>query len=417
MGDSVTNAPDSDDERLQAIAGMRVLRLCSVFEPVALSERSARYDAIGGMQNHTAELSRQLDLMGARQLILTSRLDGPAGSARFGQHGRVVRTGVDMRLGRQAWAPLAAPLALSRSQVDVVHAHCGEDIAILPLARLAARRHRCPLVITVHSGVRHNVRITSARTAWLRLAGGLAEHRALGAADMVIALTETAAERLVREGIPDGRIRVIPPGYDPGLFALDAPDPVPDLGRPRVGYVGRIAPQKDVGTLISAFGRINEPASLLIVGDGPGRAAAEQQAQAVAGPVRFTGFVPHVQIAAVLRTIDVLVLATRYEELPSVLIEGMAAGLPVIASQVGGIPNLIDQGVNGILVPPGDAAALAAAITRVLAEPGTAARLAESARLTAQRYAWPALARQVAAVYLQVTGKAHPPGLLAEEVR
>ena len=168
------------------------------------------------------------------------------------------------------------------------------------------------------------------------------------------------------------------------------------------------APQKDVGTLISAFGRLTGPACLLIVGDGPGRRAAERQARPLAGPVRFTGFAPHAQVPAVLRHIDLLVLATRYEELPSVLIEAMAAGLPVIASRVGGIPALVDHDVNGLLVPPGDAAALAAAISRILTEPGTAARLAAAARQTAQRYTWPALARQVAAAYLQVTGQPRP---------
>jgi glycosyltransferase involved in cell wall biosynthesis len=238
------------------------------------------------MQNHTAELSRRLDKMGARQLILTSRLDGPVGRAGFGRHGQVVRTGVDTRLARQGWALLAAPLALGAAPVDVVHGHCGEDVAVLPLARLAARRHHCPLVITIHASVRHNMRVTSARTAWLRLAGGPAERRALAAADMVIALTPAAADRLAGEGIPPGRIRVIPPGYDPDLFATAAPDPFPDLGRPRVGYIGRIAPQKDVGTLISAFGRLTGPACLLIVGDGPGRRAAETQARPLARPVR-----------------------------------------------------------------------------------------------------------------------------------
>ncbi len=94
--------------------GMRVLRLCSVFKPAALSERSAGYDAIGGMHNHTAELSRQLDRMGARQLILTSRLDGPPGRTGLGQRGQVVRTGVDTRLARQGWALLAAPAGTGR---------------------------------------------------------------------------------------------------------------------------------------------------------------------------------------------------------------------------------------------------------------------------------------------------------------
>jgi glycogen(starch) synthase len=76
------------------------------------------------------------------------------------------------------------------------------------------------------------------------------------------------------------------------------------------------------------------------------------------------------------RHIDLLVLASRYEELPSVLIEGMAVGLPVIASRVGGTPALVDHDANSLLVPPCDAAALAVAISRVLTEPGTAARLA-----------------------------------------
>jgi glycosyltransferase involved in cell wall biosynthesis len=407
-GGSVTGFPEFGGGDSVILDGMRVLRVCSVFEPVALTERSAGYDAIGGMQNHTAELSRNLDRMGARQLVLTSRLDGPAVRTGFGRRGQVVRTGVNMRLARQAWAPLAAPLALRGPRVDVVHGHCGEDIAVGPLAQLAARRHHCPLVLTVHASVRHTMRVASVRTAWLRLAGGLAERQALAAADMVIALTPDAADRLADEGIPHSRIRVIPPGYDPDLFAADAPDPFPDLGRPRIGYIGRIAPQKDLGTLIDAFARVAEPACLLIVGDGPGRRAAEQQARPLPGPVRFTGFAPHTRIPAVLQHIDLLVLATRYEELPSVLIEGMAAGRPVIASRVGGIPTLINHDVNGLLVPPGDAAALAAAISRVLTEPGTAARLAAAARKTAQRYTWPALARQVATVYLHVTGKPLP---------
>jgi hypothetical protein len=116
----------------------------------------------------------------------TNWLDGPAGRAGFGRQGHVVRTGVDTRLARQAWALLAAPLALGGAPVDVVHGHCGEDVAVLPLARLAAWRHHCPLVITVHTSVRHNMRVTSARTAWLRLAGGPAERRALAAADIVM---------------------------------------------------------------------------------------------------------------------------------------------------------------------------------------------------------------------------------------
>jgi len=408
-GGMAVEAPEPGDPELTSLRGLRVLRLCSVFEPTRLNPGAARYDAIGGMQNHTAELSRCLDRLGVHQLVLTSRLDGPSGRTGFGRYGQVIRTGVHMPVARQAWALPAARFALAdRSVVGLVHAHCGEDIAVLPLARLAAWTHGCPLVVTVHTSVRHTLRVTSARKALLRLAGGLAEGRVLSGADRVIVLTRPAADRLLRDGLPESRIRVVPPGYDPDLFTAETPDPFPDLPRPRVAYIGRIAPQKDVGTLLEAFRLVQEQACLIIVGDGPDRQAAERHVRrsgALAGRVRFTGLLPHLQIPAVLRHVDLLVLATRYEELPSVLVEGMAAGLPVVASRVGGIPAVVDHDENGLLVPPGDAAALAGAITRVLTEPGTAARLSAAARVTAGRYTWPALARQVAMIYQDVTAR------------
>lgn len=130
--------------------------------------------------------------MGAAQLILTSRLDGPSGRASFGKRGQVVRTGVDIRPARQAWALLAAPLALGRGPVDVVHGHCGEDIAVQSLARLAARRHRCP------PGHYHPRQRAARHAGHLGAHGVAAAGRrpgrtpGLAAADMVIALTAPA---------------------------------------------------------------------------------------------------------------------------------------------------------------------------------------------------------------------------------
>jgi glycogen(starch) synthase len=387
------------------LAGLRVLRLCSVFEPATLPPGAARYDVIGGMQNHTAELTRHLDRLGVHQVVLTSRLAGPASRSAFGGHSQVVRTGLALPVARQGWALGAARRALAGarrvpgSRFGLVHAHCGEDVGVLPLAWLAAQRHGCPLVVTVHTSVRHTLRVTSPRRALLWLAGGLAESLVLARADAVIALTQPGATALAAAGLPAARIRVIPPGYDPGLFAAPGPDPFPHLPRPRVGYLGRLSPQKDPGTLVEAFQRVRVPACLLIVGDGPDRGAVARRARPLGDRVHFAGFLPHAAVPAVLAHIDLLVLATRYEELPSVLVEGMAAGLPVIASRVGGIPALVEHDVNGLLVPPADPGALAAAITRILTDPATAARLAAGARATAADYSWPALARRVAAVY------------------
>jgi glycogen(starch) synthase len=131
-------------------AERHVLRLSSVFEPVTgaahhgglpgeIDHRAARFDPIGGMQNHTGTLTRCLDAQGYRQTVLTSRLAGPSGTTRLGRAATVHRTGLPIPRLRQLWALAALPAALRRGDhpVDVVHAHQGEDLAVLPLARLA----------------------------------------------------------------------------------------------------------------------------------------------------------------------------------------------------------------------------------------------------------------------------------------
>src|SRR2546430_16972161 len=110
--------------------------------------------------------------------------------------------------------------------------------------------------------------------------------------------------------------------------------------------------RKDVGTLLEAFARLPADAQLLVVGDGPDRPALQRRAQRFGSRVHFTGFVPHVQVPAVLRNVDMLVLPSLYEDLSSALIEAMAAGLPLVATRVGGTPDLVPDGVNGLPVCP-----------------------------------------------------------------
>jgi glycogen synthase len=105
---------------------LRVLRLCSVFEPRDLTPAWVAYDPIGGMQNHVAELTRCLDRLGVAQLVVTSRLAGSADRGRFGVHGRVIWTGLPVPVLRQGWALLAARHVLGGGRVDLVHVHCGE---------------------------------------------------------------------------------------------------------------------------------------------------------------------------------------------------------------------------------------------------------------------------------------------------
>ncbi|RBY83283.1 glycosyltransferase family 4 protein [Blastococcus sp. TF02A-26] len=390
-----------------------VLRLCSVFEPdpagrtgPELDGRAARFDPIGGMQNHTATLTRCLDAQGHRQTVVTSRLAAPAGSTRIGTAAVVYRTGVPIARLRQLWALAALPVVLRRSErpVDVVHAHQGEDLAVLPLARLAARRHRAPLVVTLHCSVGHTLTGGSPRARLLRAVGGWVERRTLRRADAVVVLTERTAAAVRADGVPAERVHTIPSGFDPALFAGTDGDVLAGTGRPRIGYVGRLAPQKRPDVLVQAFGLMQERSELVVVGDGPDRELVERAAAESPARERITlrGFVAHDAVPGVLASLDVLVLPSAYEEMGSVLTEAMAAGLPVVASDVGGIPTVVDDGVTGLLVPPLDPPALAAALDRVVGDADLRTRLAAGARERAGDYGWPRLAGRVATVYAGV---------------
>jgi 2-deoxystreptamine N-acetyl-D-glucosaminyltransferase/2-deoxystreptamine glucosyltransferase len=382
---------------------VHVLRLASVFEPETgtLDHEAARFDPIGGMQNHTAALSRCLDRLGLRQTVVTSRLASSPGTRPFGDQGVVHRVGVRTTRFRQLWAAAALVRVLRTRGVDVVHAHQGEDVAVLLLGLLAAAVHRCPLVVTVHCSVSHTLSGPGWRARLVRNVGGVVERLTLRRAAAVLVLVPRTAELLAADGLPAGRVHVLPSGFEPRLFEHPGPDPFPQLPHPRVGYVGRLAPQKAPHRVVQAFAEVEARAHLVIVGDGPLRRVVED---AIAGsPVRdritHHGFVPHAQVPAVLAALDVLVLPSVYEEMGSVLVEAMASGVPVVASNVGGIPQVVTDRATGLLVPPGDVAALAKAIDELVRDEDLRARLGRAARERAGRYSWPGLAAQVAQVY------------------
>lgn len=383
---------------------MHVLRLCSVFEPEpgTLDDESARFDPVGGMQNHTGALTRCLDAEGVQQTVVTSRLWGPRGTTARSPRTTVVRVGVRLARLRQLWGVAAVPPVLRPgAPVDVVHAHQGEDVATLLLARLAAARHRCRLVVTVHCSVAHTVTGTSPRALFLRRVGGAVESWVLRRADAVVVLAQRTADLLAADGVRSDRLHVVPSGFEPEAFDGTGRDAFPHLGRPRVGYVGRLVPAKRPDLLVEAFSAVSDAAFLVVVGDGPWRHRVERLAseQLSADRVHLQGFVEHDEVPAVLASLDLLVLPSAYEELGSVLVEAMAAGVTVVASRVGGIPEVVLEGETGLLVPPGDVHALADALERLVADPELRARLGAAARQRATAYSWPSLSRRLLALY------------------
>jgi glycogen(starch) synthase len=400
-GKLCTRVGEDGRAAVRPAAALHVLRVCSVFEPpdAALRGPGRRFDPIGGMQSHTGQLTRALDRLGVRQTVLTSRPPGACRSE-LRDGARVLRYGAAVPWARQGYAlPVARAAWRQAGGADLVHAHLGEDVAVLPLALAAARRAGIPLVVTVHTSVRHTYRPAGVRGHVLAAAGGVAETLVLRRAARVIALTPRLAGRLLQAGLEPERVRVVPSGIVPALFAGDAPDPLPAIPRPRVLFVGRLHRQKGVGVLIEACARMSTEAHLVLVGDGPERDALRRAAgrNGLDGRMHITGFLPHRAVPAAMRHADVLVLPSLYEELGSTLLEAMQAGVPVVASRTGGVPDAV--GDAGVLVAPGDPGALASAIDGLLTDRGAAARLAALGRRRARRFDWEVLAPEVLDVY------------------
>ena len=197
---------------------------------------------------------------------------------------------------------------------------------------------------------------------------------------------------------PDKSTAVIPLGVDAQRFASAEPLPLSDIGRPRVGFIGRFESVKGLDVLIEAFQHVKPIAELVLIGDGSLGAALRGHRAHVLPPVAFE------QVPSLLKALDVLVLPSvtilplHREQFGRVLVEAMAAGVPVIGSSSGAIPEVI--GDAGLVVPERDPVALANAIDTVLGEPELRQRLIERGRArAATRFAWSTIAQQTLALF------------------
>jgi glycosyltransferase involved in cell wall biosynthesis len=292
---------------------------------------------------------------------------------RYRDFGLAYGRGLVGNLRRRPWlAPLlvvSMVLAVRRAarRTDLVHAHWLAAGAICVLAR---RR----FVLTLHGSG------TAGRFADLELAR---RHPRLvrfvvSRAEVVIGVSEALAEAARRCGARD--VRTIPNGVDlPARTGAEA-DP------PEVLFVGRLSPEKGIAELVAA----TEGMNLVVAGDGPLR-------HLVPGAL---GFVPHDELGDLYDRAAVVVCPSYREGLPLCVLEAMAHGKPVVASAVGGIPELVEDGVTGFLVEPGDVAGLRTAVERLLADPMLRRRLGRAARArVAERCSWERVTAATVAAY------------------
>jgi glycosyltransferase involved in cell wall biosynthesis len=147
-----------------------------------------------------------------------------------------------------------------------------------------------------------------------------------------------------------------------------------------LAFAGRLGPQKALGVALDAIADV-PGVTLAVAGDGPDRQEIERRAgdRGLEGRVRFLGSVSREQVLRLFRAADASLLSSSWENFPHTVVEALAVGSPVIATAVGGVPEVVRHGENGLLVPPGDPEALAAAIRRFFADDGLRRRLAEAA--------------------------------------
>ena len=195
------------------------------------------------------------------------------------------------------------------------------------------------------------------------------------------------AERVVAGGLPAERVRVLPnpwslPGSCGPASAPAHPDPHdPHGGAVGVAYTGRLVEEKGVEVLLDAAALLPAGVRVRVLGSGRLRTRVEDRVAREGLPVDLLGAGTPADAAALLAGSRAAVLpATWPENCPMSVLEAAARGVPVVASAVGGVPELVEDGRTGLLVPPGDAPALAAALTRLVQDPGLAAALGSAGR-------------------------------------
>lgn len=286
---------------------------------------------------------------------------------------------------------LVHTLAVARhaADCDIIHAQWTLSAGAALLSRLV---HRRPVVVTLHGSdifqvTRHWLGQKLTVQILKRCAGIIAVSQALANA------TTTAV------GVAPEAIRVIPDGVDVSQFK-----PGSDHREPLILYVGSLIKRKGVIYLLQAMAKIvtDYPAvTLIIVGDGPERPALEQLAQTLnlTGKVIFTGLLPSAQVREWLQRARLFVLPSVEEGLGVVLLEALACGTPIVASRVGGIPEVVTPPV-GRLVPPANATALAQAIDHLLGHDQTWQMMSQHARLRAETcYDWTRIGQQLIQIY------------------
>jgi phosphatidyl-myo-inositol alpha-mannosyltransferase len=347
------------------------------------------WEASGGVQVHVRNLAARLLERGHEATVLAPTTVAPS-------EPWVRSVGRPVRIPYRGTVAPIAPLSYRRTRAalealrpDVVHVHEPLTPSASMFATLAAKP---PVVATVHAYLdRSIVMEVSApilRRVWRRVTLG-------------VAVSEAAASFL-RRALPEAALEIVPNGVDVGAFAGgEALGNLPP-GR-RILWVNRLDAQKGFPVALAAFTKVLAEipdAVLVVVGNGKDREALALLTRSARARVDMRGAQPNERVPSFLAACEVFVApAVGQESFGIALVEAMAAGLPVVATDIPGYREVVSDGVEGLLVRPRDPEALAAGLVRVLTEPELAARLGEAGRERARSFDWPIVVDRLEELY------------------
>lgn len=359
----------------------------------------------GGAERHVVELAVALRQLGHDVAVACSASGVLAPELEL--EGITVHVLADRLVKRRASASYAYALRrlLRQRRPDVVHAHM---YASAFAAAAATFGTGVSVVLTEHT-----------EAPWRSLPARGLSWWTYRRASRIVAVSR-AIERLLHHTyrLPADRIRFLIPAVPvQPAEPLDRPA-TPDGGmrdgRPLVGRVGRLAPEKGVDVFLRAAALVAPAcpaARFLVVGDGPlrGPLTAFADELGLDGRVEFCGY--RADARALIAQLDVLVVSSHSDGSPLVVLEAMAAGVPVVSTNVGGIPDQLQDGREGMLVPPGDAPAMADAIRHLLAHPCQARAMGALGRRRAHEFGFQHMVERVEATYRTSIGSGLEPAV------
>jgi glycogen synthase len=365
---------------------------------------------LGGVEELSAKLAAAIIAAGSTASVITHRWPSTLAARERIDGVEVSRVAFPMPTGSIGgvlrWL-LAAPRSLAtcvrhlrRSGASVVHVQCVSANALY--AWLAARIVRVPLVVTLQGELTMDATGVYSQSFVLRR---LLRHL-LAHADAVTACSaQTLREAEQMMGVVTGRRgAVIYNGVDIAEFADDSPTPGTPHGRYVLG-IGRLVAEKGFDVLLEAFAGITDgDVRLVIAGAGPQDAALREAADrlGIAARVDFVGRTDRPATVELFRNCTVFVLASRHEPFGIVNIEAMAAGAPIVATSVGGVPEFVEHRRNGLLVEAGDATAMRQAIVELLNDRSLSERLAAAGHGDVSRFEWSSIAGEYESIYRAV---------------